>query len=154
MNQSSTKVIALDIIYHSISQVQSSSLHICKRSEAIVLSKRFAQSIQSSQKIEFLQSNFYTRRPQRDIFRPKLFYNYLNLRLKNSQCTIKTKKFEEKKALIHLSPFSRKHIRYCFCDSWPLCGFLALCNLSRKKKIFNNLFVNELRKTFFTIFIF
>ena len=42
------------------------------------------------------------------------------------------KKFEEKKALIHLSPFSMKHISY-FCDSWPLCVFSALCNLPRKK---------------------
>ena len=42
---------------------------------------------------------------QRDIFRPKLFYNYINLRLENSQCTKKRQKLEEKKALIHLSPF-------------------------------------------------
>ena len=40
---------------------------------------------------------------QRDIFRPELFYNYINLRLKNSQCTMK--KVRRKKALIHLSPF-------------------------------------------------
>ena len=51
----------------------------------------------------------------------------------------KAKKFEEKKALIHLSPFSRKGISYN-CDSWPLCAFSALCNLPRKKKSFNDFF--------------
>ena len=36
---------------------------------------------------------------QRDIFRPKLFYNYINLRLKNSQCTIKTQRSSKKRKL-------------------------------------------------------
>ena len=39
---------------------------------------------------------------QRDIFRPKLFYNYINLRPMHYK---NAKKFEEKKALIHSSPF-------------------------------------------------
>ena len=52
------------------------------------------------------------------------------------------KKFEEKKALIHLSPLSRKHISYFFCDIWPLCVFSALCNPPKKETIFNNFFWN------------
>ena len=35
-------------------------------------------------------------RQQRDIFRPKLFYSYTNLRLKNSHCTMKTQGIRRK----------------------------------------------------------
>ena len=91
---------------------------------------------------------------QRDIFRPKLFYNYINLRLKNSQCTIKTQRSSKKKTLNNLSPFSRKHISYYFCDSWPLCVFSALCNLPRKAEICNKFFEKNFEKQFslFSIF--
>ena len=34
---------------------------------------------------------------QRDIFRPKLFYNYINLKLKKSQCSIKTQRSSHKR---------------------------------------------------------
>ena len=43
---------------------------------------------------------------QRDIFRPELFYNYISLRLKNKPLHYKNaNKFEEKKTLIHRTPF-------------------------------------------------
>ena len=43
---------------------------------------------------------------QRDIFRPELFYNYISLRLKNKPMHYKNaNKFEEKKTLIHRTPF-------------------------------------------------
>ena len=42
---------------------------------------------------------------QWDYFRPKLFYNYINLRLNNSQCTMK--KSSNKNTLIHRSSFSK-----------------------------------------------
>ena len=43
---------------------------------------------------------------QRDIFRPELFYNYISLRLKNKPMPYKNaNKFEEKKTLIHCTPF-------------------------------------------------
>ena len=38
-----------------------------------------------------------TAAEQRYVFRPKLFYNYKKLRLKNSQCTIKTQRSSKKK---------------------------------------------------------
>ena len=43
---------------------------------------------------------------QRDIFRPELFYNYISSRLKNKPMQYKNaNKFEEKKTLIHRTPF-------------------------------------------------
>ena len=43
---------------------------------------------------------------QRDIFRPELFYNYISLWLKNKPMHYKNaNKFEEKKTLIHRTPF-------------------------------------------------
>ena len=77
---------------------------------------------------------------QRDIFRPKQFYNYINLRLKNSQCTMK--KSSKKKALIHLSPFIRQHLIYCFCNSCPFFECSALCDLPREEKLFEDNFRN------------
>ena len=46
-----------------------------------------------------------TAAEQRDIFRPKMHYNYINLMLKNDNALKNAKKFKEKKASIHLSPF-------------------------------------------------
>ena len=88
--------------------------------------------------MSFVSNGNKTPAEQRDIFRPNLFYNYIKLRLKNALKN--ATKFDEKKALIHYCPFSKKHRffrSYFFCDSWPLCVFSALCNLPRKK-IFNN----------------
>ena len=43
---------------------------------------------------------------QRDIFRPELFYNCISLSLKNKPIHYKNaNKFEEKKTLIHRTPF-------------------------------------------------
>ena len=36
--------------------------------------------------------------------------------------------------MIHLSPFSRKHVGYHFCDSWPLCVFGTI-QLTEKRNI-------------------
>ena len=48
---------------------------------------------------------------QRDIFRHKLFYNDINLRLKNSQSTMKmqkqnsTKKFDSSQSILEQTPY-------------------------------------------------
>ena len=44
---------------------------------------------------------------QRDIFRPKGFYNYMNLRLKNSQCIIKTQRSSKKRKLWFIFAYFR-----------------------------------------------
>ena len=50
---------------------------------------------------------------QRDIFRPELFYNYINLRLKNNSCTIKTLRSSKKRKLRFIfAQFWRKHVYY------------------------------------------
>ena len=52
------------------------------------------------------QKSNKTPAEQRDIFRPELFYNYIGLRLKNKPMHYKNaNKFEEKKTLIHRTPF-------------------------------------------------
>ena len=51
------------------------------------------------------KSDNKTPAEQRDIFRPKLFYNDMNLRLNNSQCTMKMQRSSKKRVVIHLSPF-------------------------------------------------
>ena len=69
-------------------------------------------NIEPKRKGNFLFSNSFvfklnkTPADQRDIFRPELFYNYISLRLKNKTMHYKNaNKFEEKKTLIHRTPF-------------------------------------------------
>ena len=75
----------------------------------------------------------------RDIFRPKLFYNYINLRLKNSQCTKNAKKFI--KVLFHPSPYQRNPLIYHFCDS--------VFSLFRHYAVYQKKFSKNFLKTIF-----
>ena len=50
-------------------------------------------------KVLFVFFKNKTPAEQRDIFRPKLFYNYINLSLKNSHSTIKTQRSSKKRKL-------------------------------------------------------
>ena len=77
---------------------------------------------------------------QRDIFRPELFYNYISLRLKNKPMHYKNaNKFEEKKTLIHRTPFQRKPLIYYFRElvTFRLFGFMRL---TEKKESFQKIF--------------
>ena len=87
----------------------------------------------------FQKSN-KTLAEQRDIFRPKLFYNYINSRLKRRQCTMK--KSLKKKALIQLSPFLNRvgmsKIRMFL--TYVFTMFLTLINIS-----FKNIFLTQFK---------
>ena len=83
---------------------------------------------------------FINKRPaeRRDIFRPKLFYNYINLRLKNSQCT--KNKCSKKKALIHLSPFLKATPNLLFLQKLPtFCNFGTM-QLTARRETFRRQF--------------
>ena len=81
---------------------------------------------------------------QRDIFRPKLFYSYKNLRPKNSQCTIKTQRNSKKRKLwFILAHFQGKQLIYYFCEDWPHFVFFWHYATYRVTKIFSQLLVFE-----------
>ena len=73
---------------------------------------------------------------QRDIFLPELFYNYINLRLMNSQCTMK--KLRSTKESFDSSLPIFKGNTYCIISAiaGQFSFFLALCNLFFHKKFF------------------
>ena len=60
--------------------------------------------------LEFETRENFNKTPaeQRDIFRPKLIYNYINWRFKNSQCTEKRKEVRIKESFDSSQPISKE----------------------------------------------
>ena len=64
------------------------------------------------------------------------------------------KKFKEKKALIHRSPFWRKPLIYYFCDSWPLSVFRHNATFREKRKFSMSFLKLNFEKHFSQILVF
>ena len=64
----------------------------------IIITKIIVKSPNRQNYEDLNLSGSKTPAEQRNVFRPKLFYNYINLRLKNSQCTKKRKEVRKKES--------------------------------------------------------